>query len=239
MERPSKVAVPRPISSRMTRRAAGRLVQDGGGLDHLDHEGGAAARQIVGRADAAEQPVDDADMRRGSPARRSPSAPGCAISAFWRRKVDLPAMFGPVTSQSALALPRDRNHWRRSAGRIRAQRRLDHRMAAARDLERRAAVHQRAAHSGRSTASSASAAATSSAASAPAASAIASARARHLAHQIGEQRQLERQRLVGGVRDALFQLGQLDGGEAHGAGHGLAVDEALPRPSAACRRGWP
>ena len=33
-------------------------VQDDGGLGHLDHEGGAAARQIVGRADAGEDAVD-------------------------------------------------------------------------------------------------------------------------------------------------------------------------------------
>ncbi len=43
-------------------RALGRLVQDGGGLDHLDHEGRSSPREIVGGADAAEQAVDDADM---------------------------------------------------------------------------------------------------------------------------------------------------------------------------------
>ena len=42
--------------------ALARLIEDGGGLDHLDHEGGAAAGEIVGGADAAEQPIDDADM---------------------------------------------------------------------------------------------------------------------------------------------------------------------------------
>ena len=41
----------------------GRLVEDGRRLHHLDHEGGAAGGQIVARADAAEQAVDDADMR--------------------------------------------------------------------------------------------------------------------------------------------------------------------------------
>ena len=98
------MAVPRPISSRMTSERAGRLVQDRRGLDHLDHEGGAAARQIVGGADAAEQAVDDADLRPTPPARSCPSAPACTISAFCRRKVDLPAMFGPVTSQQPLRL---------------------------------------------------------------------------------------------------------------------------------------
>ena len=40
----------------------GRLIEDRGGLDHLDHEGRAAAGEIVGGADAAEQAIDDADM---------------------------------------------------------------------------------------------------------------------------------------------------------------------------------
>ena len=44
--------------------ARGRLIEDRGGLDHLHHEGGAAAREIVGRADPREQAVDDADPRR-------------------------------------------------------------------------------------------------------------------------------------------------------------------------------
>ena len=37
------------------------LVEDDGGLHHLDHEGRTSAREIIGRADAREQPVDDAD----------------------------------------------------------------------------------------------------------------------------------------------------------------------------------
>ena len=47
------------------KRALAGLVEDHGGLDHLDHEGGAAAREIVGGADAREQPVDDADAGAG------------------------------------------------------------------------------------------------------------------------------------------------------------------------------
>ena len=42
-------------------RARPGLMQDRGGLGHLHHEGGAAARQIVRRADTAEQPVHHAD----------------------------------------------------------------------------------------------------------------------------------------------------------------------------------
>ena len=41
------------------------LVQDRGGLDHLDHEGRAAPREVVGRADPAEDLADDADMGAG------------------------------------------------------------------------------------------------------------------------------------------------------------------------------
>ncbi len=37
------------------------LIQDVRRLDHLDHERRAAARDVVGGADAREQPVDDAD----------------------------------------------------------------------------------------------------------------------------------------------------------------------------------
>ena len=40
-----------------------RLIEDRRRLHHLDHEGGAARRQIIARAHAREEPVDDADMR--------------------------------------------------------------------------------------------------------------------------------------------------------------------------------
>ena len=120
IESPSKVAVPRPISSRMTRLRAARLVEDRRGLDHLDHEGRAAAREIVGGADAAEQAVDDADVAALA-GTKLPICAMTAISAFWRRKVDLPAMLGPVSSQSA-ALAQDRN---------RSARRFRHRVAIA------------------------------------------------------------------------------------------------------------
>ena len=44
--------------------------------------------------------------------------------------------------------------------------------------------------------------------------------------ELVQRRELERQRLVRGAGDAAVQLAQLDGGEAHRARHGLAVDEA-------------
>ena len=59
--RPSSVEVPRPISSRMTSGSAGGVVEDVGGLGHFDHEGGLAAGEVVGGADAGEDAVDEAD----------------------------------------------------------------------------------------------------------------------------------------------------------------------------------
>ena len=48
----------------MTSERSAGLVEDAARLHHLDHEGGAPARQVVGGTDAREQPVDDADVRR-------------------------------------------------------------------------------------------------------------------------------------------------------------------------------
>ena len=47
------------------------VVENVGGLVHFDHEGRVPARELVGRADAAENPVGDADARR---LRRHPAA---------------------------------------------------------------------------------------------------------------------------------------------------------------------
>ena len=56
--------------------AAGGGVEDGGGLGHLDHEGGAAARDVVAGADAGVDAVDEAEAHAGRRGRSSPSAPG-------------------------------------------------------------------------------------------------------------------------------------------------------------------
>ncbi len=42
-------------------RARGRGVEDGGGLGHFDHKGGAAAADVVAGADAGEDAVDQAE----------------------------------------------------------------------------------------------------------------------------------------------------------------------------------
>src|SRR5262249_44961471 len=45
-------------------RALACLIEDRSGLHHLDHERGAPAGEIIGSADAAEQSIDNTDMRR-------------------------------------------------------------------------------------------------------------------------------------------------------------------------------
>ena len=118
-------------------RARAGLVEDRGGLDHLDHEGRAAAREIIGCADAREQPIDDADARHSRAGTKLPIWARIAISAFWRRNVDLPAMLGPVTSQMRPAVPSfaERSQSLAMNGRVGEERLLDHRMAAALDTK--------------------------------------------------------------------------------------------------------
>ncbi len=55
----------------------------------------------------------------------------------------------------------------------------------------------------------------------------------------GEDRGLDLERLFVRAGDAAFELGQLGGGEAHGVGHGLAMDEsrAVRLFQQACRHG--
>jgi hypothetical protein len=105
-------------------RARSGLVQDRGGLDHLDHEGRASAREIVGRADAREQPVDDADMGAGSGhegahLRQHRDQRVLAQEGRFTRHVragdqaDAPA--AAALASAALAAARVRCHWRRRA----------------------------------------------------------------------------------------------------------------------------
>jgi hypothetical protein len=82
--------------------ALGRLRQDRGGLDHLDHEGRSPAREIVRRADPAEQRSTRPSLADVA-GTKLPAWARIAIKAFWRRKVDLPPMLGPVTSHSRLS----------------------------------------------------------------------------------------------------------------------------------------
>ena len=156
------------------------------------------------------------------------------ISAFWRRKVDLPPMFGPVTSHSRdssdkAAVVGDEA---RAAG---LQRLLDHRMAAALDLEAGMVASKRGRHQPPSAARSASAAATSSRASASAAAAIGSARAQRGRDQLLEMGGLGGERMGAGLADPQRLLVQVGRVEADHAGQRLAVGEARIRRPSACR----
>ena len=102
-------------------RALARLVEDRRGLDHLDHEGRAPAREIVGGADAREQPVDDRRSWRGAPARSCPSAPARRSARSGADRSTCP----PCSGRSRHRCGRhcrppaatDRNRWRRTASR--------------------------------------------------------------------------------------------------------------------------
>ena len=53
-------------------------------------------REVVGRADAGEEAVDDADLARAAAGTKLPICASSVMSATWRRYVDFPAMLGPV-----------------------------------------------------------------------------------------------------------------------------------------------
>ena len=108
-----------------------------------------------------------------------------------------------------------------------AERLLDHRVAAALDREGERVVDLGrhivlAPRRGRRAP-----AATSSTASASATARIVSVGGDDRGGELVEDRELDRQRPLAGAGDPGLELGELGGGEAHGAGHGLAVDEAL------------
>ena len=92
--------MPRPISSSIDQAPRRGRVENAGRLGHLDHERALAARQLVARADAGEDPVGHADRRLAG--RHEAAHLGqSVISATWRMYVLLPAMFGPVMSKHA------------------------------------------------------------------------------------------------------------------------------------------
>ena len=205
-----------------------RLVEDGGGFDHLDHEGRPAARQIVGRADAREQLVHDADHR----------ALGRHIGTDLGQNGDQRALpkvggfAGHVGTGDDRDPARGRALRRRQVAGIRhkalaltPQRGLDHRMPAARDLEGEARV-DRGPHPAEI-------------------GGEVGERGRHVDGGDGarhgfdrrsrfddarreprEGRKLERQGLFAGRSDLAFELAELDGREAHGVRHGLAMHES-------------
>ena len=138
---PSRVAVPRPISSTTTSERGPAWCRIAAVSVISTMKVRAPARQVVGRADPAEQPIHHADVAL-SAGTGSPAWASTTISAFCRRNVDLPAMFGPVSSSTAgRATGRNRSA-RRRAGR---PARLPPRDAGRPDRELIAVGHLRAA----------------------------------------------------------------------------------------------
>ncbi len=213
--------------------APGRLGQDGGGFDHLHHEGGAAARQIVARAHATEQTVDHAQLHGP----RRDEGPG--LRQHHQKRVL--AQEGRLTrhvragddgqARGPDAVARQRAVVGGVGQALRLHRRLDHRMAARLDGETEAVVDagthgpdlfgpfgqggvgvqfgQRLGH----------------ALQRP-------GKTRHLAAPALEGLGLDGQGAVPGLADLGVQLRQFDGGEAHLIGQGLAVDEGAVRSRA-------
>ena len=206
-------------------RTRGRLIEDRRRLDHLDHEGRTAAREIVRRADAGEQAVDDRRYARAWPARKSPSAPSArsarsaAVGRFARHvragdDGDAPA-FGDLAGEIAIV---------GDEGFARAlERRLDDRMASALDRESERGVDLRArpvALDGKFGERRGDID--------PGERGAEAAHARRLrAHACAAARrfEFERQRAFGGGGDLRLEIGEFAGREAHRVGHRLAMDE--------------
>ena len=82
-----------------------RAVQDGGGLLHLHHERRLAAGDVVGRADAREDAIDDGELGRARRHERAGLRDQARAARRCRRNVDLPPMFGPVRMTTCGAAP--------------------------------------------------------------------------------------------------------------------------------------
>ena len=183
------------------------------------------AGQIVGRADAREQPVDHADLRRAPPARSCPSAPGSRSARSGAGTCSCPPCSARSAATATPAPPRSQS----LATKLwlgRAQRLLDHRMPAALDQKPRRRRRP---------------AAGSSAARRPASASA--GRDVELGQRRGRGRDRPRRRPappaaaprtarsssasapLGGAGDPALQLGQLGGGVAH-----------RPRPCSAAAR---
>jgi hypothetical protein len=122
-------------------RARGRAADEGGRLGHLDHEGALPAREVVARADARVNPIDQADVGavRGhvrAELREDHEERGLTHDRRLARHVR------PGDHPHALPL-RIEAHVVGHEG-ARGQRELDHRVTAALELEPRALVDRRA-----------------------------------------------------------------------------------------------
>ena len=225
MESPSKVAVPRPISSRITRERGLAWFR----IAAVSTISTMKVERPRARSSAAPTRLNSRSTTPIWAARAGTKAPiwaSTAISAFWRRKVDLPAILGPVSSQRRWADPEIAVIGDEAARLLGAQRRLHHRMAPGLDLEGRRSHPPAGGNSRprprarpgrrRHRAAPGRRRRPRSPRRQPLASATSSAK----------QFELQGQGLVGRRGDAALELAQLHRGEARRIGHGLAMDEA-------------
>ena len=97
MERPSKVAVPRPISSRMTRERGPAQFKIAA-VSTISTMKVERPRARSSEAPTRENSRSTTPIRARSAGTYDPACASSTISAFWRKNVDLPAIFGPVTT---------------------------------------------------------------------------------------------------------------------------------------------
>ena len=212
-----------PISSRRP-ASVRRPVENGGGFHHLDHEGRASARQIVGGADAREQTVDNAELGALSPAQAAHLSQNNDERVLTQeRRLAGHVRPGEQPDASRTCVGRRRKIAIVGDERI-ADRLFDHSMAAALDdkVERAVDVRANVRTFDRERRKP----------------------ARNIEHgqrlgggldliargdcrgrEFFEHLKLEVERAVGGVGDFRFELAELGGGESDLAGEGLAVNE--------------
>ena len=121
------------------------LVQDRRRFDHFDHEGRPPPRQIIRRADPAEQLADQPDLRRLAPAQSCPSAPAArSARSAAERSISPPcsarsAARSPACSLSVSAQSLATN----GPAALPPQRPLHHRMPPARHVKGPAVIDHR------------------------------------------------------------------------------------------------
>ena len=214
-------------------RLFGCLIEDGGGFHHLHHEGGAPRAPDGRRRRRGKRAVPQSRYELLSAGTKLPAWAKMAISAFCRRKVDLPAILGPVTSPETLPwrLATDRNHWEQRRGRD-----TDFSAASTTGWRPRAILNDKAiVHCGPDISSPLPPvrprprrhpAPPAPRRWPPTGSAILQRQGRHLV----EQGFFQRQRLLAGFGDPAGEIGQFVGGKTHRPRHGLTMAEQIARP---------
>src|SRR5215472_3813787 len=200
IDNPSKVAVPRPISSKMTsaRSPAWLRMAAVSTISTMKVEWPRARSSAAPTRENSRSTTPICAARAGT---KLPIWARMAISAFWRRKVDFPAIFGPVTIQIRPAFAAGGGDCEREAI---VDLRADIIALDRERGERAGHVESRNGLGG---------------------VLDSSARGRNRGREAIEDFELQRQRAFGRSGDLRFQLAKFGGGEADLPGGGLAMNE--------------